>query len=74
MRKKFIPDADHLAFIDNKIMFGDNVIGFGGLIKAFKSSFLPMGYYSSQYSDEIQKYLSLIWLTLILISIMILFK
>ena len=74
LRKKFIPDADHLAFIDNKIMFGDNIIGFGGLIKAFKSSFLPMGYYSSQYSDEIQKYLSLIWLTLILISIMILFK
>lgn len=74
LRKKFIPEADHLSFINNKIMFGDNIIGFGGLIKAFKSSFLPMGYYSSQYSDEVQKYLTLIWLILIFISIILLIK
>ena len=74
LRKKFVPDAAHLELIENKIMFGDNIIGFGGLIKAFKSSFLPMGYYSSQYSYEVQKYFSLIWLILIFLALIVIFK
>lgn len=74
LRKKFVPDAAHLELIGNRIMFGDNIIGFGGLIKAFKSSFLPMGYYSSQYSYEVQKYFSLIWLILIFLALIVIFK
>tara|TARA_A100000164_G_C21896745_1_gene768341 strand:+ start:449 stop:1843 length:1395 start_codon:yes stop_codon:yes gene_type:complete len=74
LRKKFIPEADHLQIIDNKIYFGESLIGFGGFIKAVKSSFLPMGYLSSSYSDDIQKIFSIFWIFLILISILIIFK
>ena len=56
LRKKFIPDADHLHIVEYSIKYGDNFISFGGLIKAFKSSFLPMGYLSSKYFDFYQNF------------------
>ncbi len=74
LRKKFIPEADHLQIIDNKVYFGESLIGFGGFIKAVKSSFLPMGYLSSSYSDDIQKIFSIFWIFLILISILIVLR
>ena len=74
LRKKFLPNADHLQFIDNKVYFGDTIIGIGGLVKAVKSAFLPMGYFSSQYSDDVQKIFSISWILLIFISIIILLK
>ncbi len=65
LRKYFVPDALHIQLINNQIFFGDSVIRFGGYIQAIKSSFLPMGYLSSSYSDDIQKILSIVWIILI---------
>ena len=69
LRKKFIPEANHLEIIGSKIYYGDEIISLGGFIKTLKSSFLPMGYYSSKYSDIIQTCFSLLWIILILTSI-----
>ena len=74
LRKEFIPEADHLQIIGNSIRYGEDLLNFGGLIKAFKSSFLPMGYLSSQYSSLIQLIFSWIWISMILISTIILLK
>ena len=73
LRKEFIPEADHLQIIGYSVKFGENYLNFGGLVKAFKSSFLPMGYISSKYSDNIQSLFSYIWLIFIFISIIFLF-
>ena len=74
LRKEFVPDADHLQITDYTIKYGENFLNFGGLIKAFKSSFLPMGYLSSKYSSLEQLFFSYVWIIMILISIIILFK
>ena len=74
LRKEFIPEADHLQIIGYSIKYGENFLNFGGLVKAFKSSFLPMGYLSSQYSSLVQSIFSWIWITVIFISIIILLK
>ena len=74
LRKEFIPEADHLQIIGNSIRYGEDLLNFGGLIKAFKSSFLPMGYLSSQYSSLVQLIFSWIWISVITISIIILLK
>ena len=68
LRKEFIPEADHLQIIGYTIKYGENFLNFGGLIKAFKSSFLPMGYLSSQYSSLLQSIFSWVWIVVILIS------
>ena len=73
-RKEFIPEADHLQIIGYSIKYGEELLNFGGLIKAFKSSFLPMGYLSSQYSSLVQLIFSWIWISVISISIIILLK
>ena len=74
LRKQFVPEASHIQFLNNQIFFGDNVIKFGGYIQAIKSSFLPMGYLSSSYSDDIQKIFSLVWISLICIALILLIK
>jgi hypothetical protein len=74
LRKEFIPEADHLQIIGNSIRYGEDLLNFGGLVKAFKSSFLPMGYLSSQYSSLVQLIFSWIWISVISISIIILLK
>ena len=53
-----MPEAEHFGISNFTIFFGDNPLGFGGLIKTIKSSFLPMGYLSSNYSDLYQVYFS----------------
>ncbi len=68
LRKNFVPEAEHFGISNFTIFFGDNPLGFGGLIKTIKSSFLPMGYLSSNYSDLYQVYFSSAWITLILTS------
>ena len=68
LRKNFVPEAEHFGISNFTIFFGDNPLGFGGLIKTIKSSFLPMGYLSSNYSDLYQVYFSSAWITLILAS------
>jgi len=72
-RKEFIPEADHLQITGYTIKYGENFLNFGGLIKAFKSSFLPMGYLSSKYSSLEQSIFSWIWITAILLSTLIVF-
>ena len=74
LRKHFVPDAPHINFLDSKIFFGDNVIQFGGFIQAVKSSFLPMGYLSSSYSDDVQRLFSITWIGSILIALIWLIK
>ncbi len=74
LRKEFIPEADHLQLSGYMIKYGDNFLNFGGLIKAFKSSFLPMGYLSSLYSTFVQSLFSWVWITIIFTSSIILFK
>lgn len=74
LRKIFVPGADHIQFIDNKIFYGENVIKFGGYIQAVKSSFLPMGYLSSSYSDDIQKIFSIIWILLIFLALIFILR
>ena len=74
LRKKFIPEADHLHIINNKVFFGENVIGFGGFVKVIKSAFLPMGYLSSSYSDDIQRMFSLFWIISIFIGLILILK
>ena len=69
LRKKFIPEADHFGVNNFTLTFGDNILGLGGVIKVIKSSFLPMGYLSSQYSDNLQIIFSLLWMLLISIGI-----
>ena len=56
LRKNFVPEAEHFGISNFTIFFGVNPLGFGGLIKTIKSSFLPMGYLSSNYSDLYQVY------------------
>ena len=74
LRKEFIPEADHLQITGFTIKFGENFLNFGGLIKAFKSSFLPMGYLSSQYSSLEQSIFSWVWIVVMLLSTIILLK
>ena len=74
LRKQFIPEGDHLQIVDYTIKYGENLITFGGLIKAFKSSFLPMGYFSLKNSDLIQTFFSFLWITLIIFSLIIIIK
>tara|TARA_B100000900_G_scaffold66710_1_gene51925 strand:+ start:6620 stop:8029 length:1410 start_codon:yes stop_codon:yes gene_type:complete len=74
LRKEFIPEADHLQIIGYSIKYGEDLLNFGGLIKAFKSSFLPMGYLSSQYSSLVQLIFSWVWISVISILIIILLK
>lgn len=69
LRKNFVPEAPHINFLDNQIFFGDAGIQFGGYIQAVKSSFLPMGYLSSSYSDNIQRLFSINWIGFILIAL-----
>ena len=54
------PEAAHIELINNSLEFGGSSLSLGSLIKVLKSSFLPMGYVSSQYSDLIQKYFFLL--------------
>ena len=74
LRKKFIPEAPHIQFANDQIFFGNNPIQFGGYIQAFKSSFLPMGYLSSSYSDDIQKIFSIFWILLICCALVLLLR
>ena len=74
LRKEFIPEADHLQITGYTIKYGENYLNFGGLIKAFKSSFLPMGYLSSKYSSLQQSIFSWMWIIVISISTLILFQ
>ena len=71
LRKIFVPEAAHFDLEGYILKFGDNPLGLGGVIKVIKSSFLPMGYYSSKYSSLFQTFLSLSWVTLILTSFLI---
>ena len=73
LRKEFIPEAEHLKIMGYTIKYGENFLNFGGLIKAFKSSFLPMGYLSSKYSSLEQSIFSWVWILVIVISTIILF-
>ena len=73
LRKEFVPEADHLNFTMLSIKYGENFLSLGGLIKALKSSFLPMGYLSSSYSTRFQSVLAWIWIILIFFFITILF-
>lgn len=74
LRKHFVPEAPHINFSDNKFFFGDYVIQFGGYIQAVKSAFLPMGYLSSSYSDDLQRIFSISWICSTLIALMWLIK
>lgn len=69
LRKNFVPEAPHINFLNNQIFFGDSAIQFGGYIQAVKSSFLPMGYLSSSYSDNIQRLFSINWIGFISIAL-----
>jgi hypothetical protein len=71
LRKKFVPEAAHFEFINSTLKFGENPLGFGGIIKVIKSSFLPMGYLSSQYSGKLQIVYSSFWILLILLTLTI---
>lgn len=73
LRKEFIPEAEHLQITGYTIKYGENFLNFGGLIKAFKSSFLPMGYLSSKYSTLAQSIFAWVWIMVIIISIIIVF-
>ena len=74
LRKIFVPEAAHFELEGYILKFGDNPLSLGGVIKVVKSSFLPMGYYSSKYSSLFQTFISLSWVILILISFLILLK
>ena len=77
LRKHFVPDALQIQLINYQIYFvnipfvGDSIIRFGGYIQAVKSSFLPMGYLSSSYSDNIQKIFCIIWILLICFALIL---
>lgn len=74
IRKIFVPEAQHFQLIDNKIKYGENFLHFAEYIKALKSSFLPMGYLSSSYSNLIQSMYGWTWLLSITVSIFYLIK
>ncbi len=72
LRKIFIPDADHLQITGFLIKYGENFLNVGGFVKAFKSSFLPMGYLSSSYSTFFQSITAWIWIISLFFSVVIL--
>ena len=74
LRKEFIPEGDHFQLVGFSIKFGNDFITIGGLIKAFKASFFPMGYFSIKNSDLIQTFFSLLWFASILSSLILLFS
>ena len=74
LKKKFIPEAEHFQLVDHTIKFGGSFLDFAGYIKALKSSFLPMGYLSSSYSNLTQSLFSWIWLSTIILSILFIIK
>tara|TARA_Y100001970_G_scaffold219928_1_gene270000 strand:+ start:4532 stop:5944 length:1413 start_codon:yes stop_codon:yes gene_type:complete len=67
LRKTFVSEAQHFEISFQSITFGGEVIGFGNLIKVFKASFLPMGYFSSRNLDLFQSFISIFWIILILL-------
>ena len=66
LRQTFVTEAQHFEINFQSIKFGDDVIGLGNLIKVFKASFLPMGYFSSRNLDLFQSSVSIFWIVLIL--------
>jgi hypothetical protein len=78
LRKIFVLEPEQFqlnyysVFLESNFFFGgDNDISFVNLIKAFKASFLPMGYFSTRYSDTYQISISVFWISLVsLISIL----
>ena len=74
LRKIFVIDAEQFqlnyysVFLESNFFFGgENDISFVNLITAFKASFLPMGYFSTRYSDTYQIFISVFWLSLVLL-------
>jgi len=74
LRKIFVLDSElfqlnyQVTLYENNFFFGgDNNLSFVNLIMAFKASFLPMGYFSTRYSDTYQISISVFWLSLVLL-------
>jgi hypothetical protein len=73
LRKIFVIDAEQFklnyysTILESNFFYGGDMISFVNLIKAFKASFLPMGYFSTRYSDMYQISISVFWISLVLL-------
>ena len=67
LRKIFVIEAEQLKISFDSISFGGNTLDFVNLIKAFKASFLPMGYFSTRNLDIFQFSISIFWISLVLL-------
>ena len=65
--KIFVIEAEQLKISFDSISFGGNTLDFVNLIKAFKASFLPMGYFSTRNLDIFQFSISIFWISLVLL-------
>ncbi len=67
LRKEFVPEAPGFEITLDYIKYGNEIIGFGGLIKAFKASWFPMGFFSIRNFNLGQYYFQIIWLILLIL-------
>ena len=74
LRKEFVPEADSFEITLDSIKYGTKEIGFGGLFKAFKASWLPMGYNSFRGSNINEHFFQLVWLSLLIFTFIINYK
>ena len=74
LRKLFVPEAANFSFYYWGVTFGGENISFGNLIKAFKASWLPMGYWSTKNILLIQTASFFIWISFIFLALLKLFE
>lgn len=74
LRKYFVLEGAHFNFSLWSVKFGGETIGFGYLIKALKSSWLPMGYWSLKNTYFLQTLTFFIWITSILLALILSIK
>jgi hypothetical protein len=74
LRKIFVAEASHFDFSLGSIKFGDEEISVGNFIKIFKSSWLPMGYWSINKIYIIQTVTFFSWVVSLLVGLIISIK
>ena len=74
LRKIFVAEASHFDFSLGSIKFGGEEISVGNFIKTFKSSWLPMGYWSINKIYIIQTVTFFSWVISLLVGLIISIK
>ncbi len=74
LRKYFVSEGAHFEISSWSVKFGGETLGFGYLIKALKSSWLPMGYWSVNNTYFLQTLTFFIWTTSIISALIISIK